>query len=177
MSNARPNERENILNLQRYLRQLSFDFEEIPAVPIDGIFESVTEDALRAYQKLKGLEITGRADTESWTRLFEDYLLSIEQNTRGNGFYIFPRLPQGSAVYPGEQHFLVTVIQYILNELRIFYTDIPLNDQNGVYDEMTRQGILEFQRRTGLPETDRVDLMTWNAMVDAHRRLVDRDEL
>ena len=176
MTDIRPNERENVLNLQRYLRQLSFDYPSISPLPLDGIFDTATRQALSDYQRMVGLEQTGQADPLTLERLFEDYLASVQRNTRGNGFYIFPRTPPNYAVYPDENHFLVQVIQYMLNELRVLYGDIPLNAQNGVYDEATRQGVLEFQRRHNLPQNDRVDLTTWNAMTDAFRRLYDRYE-
>lgn len=169
----RPNERQSIENLQRYLRQLSFDFPDIPQVPVDGIFESATERALRTYQGMKGLPATGRADLETWTRLFEDYEASLVRNSRGEGFYIFPRMPKDYTLTLGEEHFLVEVIQYILNELRLLYDDIPQNGQSGIYDEPTRQGVAVFQRRHGLPVTDHVDRATWNALADAHRRVSD----
>lgn len=169
----RPNERQSIENLQRYLRQLSFDFPEIPQVPIDGIFESVTERALRAYQSMKGLPDTGRADFETWTRLFEDYENSLVRNSRGEGFYIFPRTPTDYTIARGEEHFLVEVIQYILNELRALYDDIPQNGQSGIYDEATEQGLAVFQRKNGLPISHSVDRSTWNALASAHRRMSD----
>jgi peptidoglycan hydrolase-like protein with peptidoglycan-binding domain len=74
-------------------------------------------------------------------------------------------------VYPEEEHFLVMVIQFILNELRIAYDEIPQNSQSGVYDLATRQGILAFQRRNRLNESDRVDRATWNALAREYRRL------
>lgn len=172
----RPNERQAITNLQRYLRQLSFDYPDIPSPPIDGIFESVTEQSLRAYQAMKGLPDTGQADLETWTLLFDDYNDSLVRNTRGNGFYIFPREPKGYELTPDEQHFLVEVVQYMLNELRVLYDDIPQNEQNGIYDDKTVQGIAVFQKRHRLPVTGKVDLMTWNALTDAYRRIGDRDE-
>ncbi len=169
----RPNERQSIANLQRYLRQLSFDCPDIPQVPVDGIFESVTERALRAYQSMKGLPATGRADLETWTRLFEDYEASLVRNSRGEGFYIFPRTPTDYTLTTGEEHFLVEVVQYILNELRVLYDDIPQNGQSGIYDEATEQGLAVFQRRNGLPISHEVDRRTWNALADAHRRMSD----
>ena len=172
-----PNERESILNLQRYLRQLSFDHPQIPPPPEDGIFESATRDALRAYQRMVGLDATGIADLESFNRLFLDYRRSLEQNSRGEGFYIFPRAPKDYVLSPDEEQFLVTVVQYILNELRVWYDDIPPNDQDGRYSEATRQGVAVFQKRNGLEATGLVDRATWNALADAHRRLGDRDEI
>lgn len=172
-----PNERQSIRNLQRYLRQLSFDYPQIKAPPEDGIFDSATRDALRAYQQMSGLRETGRADLETWSRLFSDYRHSVERNSRNAGFYIFPRTPNDYVLSPDEEQFLVTVVQYILNELRVLYDDIPLNDQSGRYDENTREGVSVFQKRNGLDRTGLVDRNTWNALADAHHRLSSRGEI
>jgi len=165
------NQKEYVLNLQRYLRQLSATEPDIMPPPLDGIFDTATDKALREYQALRGLPVTGRADLETWTLLYEDYLASLDKQARAEGFFLFPDFPPDYAVYPEEAHFLVTVIQFILNELRIAYDEIPRNTQSGVYDLATRQGILAFQRRYGLNESDRVDRATWNALAREYRRL------
>ncbi|MBR5616322.1 MAG: peptidoglycan-binding protein [Clostridia bacterium] len=172
----RINEREYILNLQRYLRQLSVTEPSLKAPPLDGIFDTATQDALRNYQRLRGLTPTGRADLETWTRLYEDYLSSLKQQARSEGFYLFPDGPNNFAVYPDDENFLVMVVQYILNELRVAYDDIPQNSLSGVYDAQTRQGVLTFQRHLGLPQNDRVDRATWNALVREHDRLLNEIE-
>ena len=177
MAKEKPNERQTIANLQRYLRQLSFDFPEIPPLPVDGIFDTATADAVRAYQTMKGLPATGVVDLITWNQLFEDYEKSLERNTVGNGFYIFPRTPSDYILSPDETQFLTLVVQYILNELRVFYDDILQNSQSGTYDKETMSGVKTFQRRNGLPETGLVDRKTWNALAAAHRRMTDRDEV
>jgi len=165
------NQKEYVLNLQRYLRQLSATEPDITPPPLDGIFDTATEQALRQYQTLRGLPVTGRADLQTWTMLYEDYLSSLNKQAASEGFFLFPDFPPDYAVYPEEQHFLVMVIQFILNELRIAYDQIPPNTQSGVYDLATRQGILAFQRRNRLQESDRVDRATWNALAREYRRL------
>ena len=71
---ARENEREAIQNLQRYLRRLSYFNEEIGAVPIDGVFDGETEGALRSFQRAEGLPETGRADRDTWERLYAAFV-------------------------------------------------------------------------------------------------------
>lgn len=168
---TRENESEYIKNLQRYLRVISAITPSIPPPPIDGIFDSATENALQIYQELRALPITGRADMETWNRVYADYLSALQLQAASEGFYLFPDSPLNYAVYPDEEHFLVLVIQYILNELSAAYDDIPQNNQSGIYDEQTRQGVLAFQRRNGLIENDRVDRATWNALVKEHNRV------
>ncbi len=173
---AKPNERQAVAALQRYLRQLSLDGAPIPLLAVDGIFETRTEQALRAYQAWVGLEATGAADAATWDRLFADYQASLERNRPSEGLDIFPPEPSDYALYPDDAQFLVEVVQFILNELRLWYDDIPPNGQSGVFDEATRQGILAFQGRQGLRLQDRVDRATWNALARDYRRLSSRAE-
>ena len=72
-----PNYNEAVANLQRYLRQLSYWEKSIPQAPVDGVWDSQTEDALREYQRLRGLPVTGSADFETWERLYGDYRASL----------------------------------------------------------------------------------------------------
>ena len=168
---TRENERDYIRNLQRYLRVISATTPQIPPPPLDGVFDTATEESVRIYQELRGLPVTGRVNLETWNRVYSDYLAALELQAASEGLYLFPDSPLNYAVYPDEDHFLVLVIQYILNELRAAYDDIPQNAQSGIYDEQTRQGVLAFQRKNGLPENDRVDRATWNALVKEHKRV------
>ena len=70
-----------VTNLQRYLRQLSYDEASIPPPPVDGIFEDATVAALREFQRLRGFPVTGQADQETWDRLYADYRASLAKNS------------------------------------------------------------------------------------------------
>ena len=72
------NEREATRNLQKYLRQLGYFDADFPLVPIDGIFESDTRDALMIFQTKNSLPATGVADKETWDALFAEYLASLD---------------------------------------------------------------------------------------------------
>ena len=91
-------------------------------------------------------------------------------------FCPFPRFPVNYSVGRGNRQFLVEIIQYILNELTLSYDDIPRNDQSGLYDEDTENGILAFQRTHTLPATGKVDKMTWNALVEAYNVISEHDK-
>ena len=54
--------------MQQRLRNLGFR-----AVPVDGVLESNTEQALRAFQKTNGLPETGQADTATRQKLKEKH--------------------------------------------------------------------------------------------------------
>lgn len=167
---ARENEREAILQLQRFLRQLSYFDESIGAVPVDGVFDRDTEAALRAFQQSEGLSPSGRADLETWERLFATYTASLRERSEPLRIAHFPQIPENYRVETGETQFLVAIIQNALHELSSVYDepfDVP---QSGVFDADTASAVRAFQRIHGLPATGAVDRTTWNALAEAYNR-------
>jgi peptidoglycan hydrolase-like protein with peptidoglycan-binding domain len=167
---ARQNEQEAIRNLQRYLRHLSYFSDEIIDVPIDGIFGSDTEEALRAFQQMEGLPVTGRADLETWERLFAVYTDSIASKQPPRQIGHFPQIPEDYTVEVGEVQFLVNIIQNALQELTVVYDSIGEVPQTGEYDAATADAVRAFQEANGLSPTGAVDRTTWNAIADAYNR-------
>lgn len=164
-----PYETQAVLNMQRYLRQLSYFDPDIPSVPIDGIYDSATATAVAAFQKKYALPQTGTADAVTWAKLFDEYLRSIEENTRPEPVNIFPRFPGDYSIGrrdPQPFTALILAIQYILRELMIDYGyDPELLPVTGEYDEATEAAIRDFQAIHNLPTTGRVNRTTWNTMV------------
>ena len=71
------NERENIAALQRMLRELHHADARIPLLAVDGIYGGETTDAVREFQRIGGLEASGRADWRTWRRLAEEYARTL----------------------------------------------------------------------------------------------------
>lgn len=163
-----PYETQAIYNLQRYLRQLSRFDPAIPSVDEDGIFGDQTRSSLSAFQHRYGLPITGTADHETWARLFNEYLASVEERTRPLPVYLFPRFPAEYSVGRGDENLLVGVIQYLLRELLTLYgKDVELFPLDGVFGELTERAVKDFQSVQRLPPDGRVDRVTWNRLAQA----------
>ena len=151
-------------NLQKYLRQLAYFDENIPFVPLDGNSGSATADALRAYQARRGLPVTGVADQETWEALYEDYLISLEEEAPPSRFSPFPSETKGYALRVADEGFAVAAVQHMLEEISVFFPITPVA-VTGIYDEATRDAVSEVQARYLLPVTGEVDKLTWNALV------------
>ena len=174
MSVEHDNKRKAIQNLQRYLRQLSYFNEEILEPPIDGIFERDTEEALRAFQRSASLPPTGRADRETFERLYEAYLASLAARAEPLRIPHFPQIPEDYTVEVGDTQFWVQIIQNALHELSSVYDELENVSQSGVYDADTATAVRAFQRIHGLPATGAVDRTTWNALAEAYNRNLNR---
>lgn len=47
---------------------------------VDGYFGEITEDALKAYQKSKGIPETGKTDKETWKAIYTDVELTMDED-------------------------------------------------------------------------------------------------
>ena len=152
-------------NIQRYLRQLSYENESIPRPPIDGIFDTATEESLKAFQNLYALSPTGRADKVTFDTLFEAYLAAMEKTDRRQTLDVFPKTPRDHVIDIGEESLTVSVLQLILGELTAVFDTLEFYEATGIYDESTAENVRSFQRLSRLPITGKVDLKTWNRIL------------
>jgi peptidoglycan hydrolase-like protein with peptidoglycan-binding domain len=157
-------------NLQRYLRQLAYFEPEIPLAPIDGTAGEDTTAAIREFQRLNGLNITGVADKETWDRIYGEYLLSLERALPPIPFSPFPLTPMDYSAKMGDRGFLVQAIQHILAEISLIYKIFPEIEESGVFDEATENAVKTLQRGYSLEETGAVDRRTWNALVRQYEK-------
>ncbi len=170
-----PYEIDAIINLQRYLRQISRFDSDIPMVDEDGIYGDATRAAVIAFQQKYGLPTTGIADPETWNMVFNEYLASVEARTRPEPVYIFPRLPADYAAVRGEESVLVMVIQLLLRDVLLIYgSEAELLPLDGVFGAETEEAVKAFQRIHRLPDDGRVDRITWNRLATVQRGLNDR---
>lgn len=165
MSTPYFNEATAVRNLQRYLRRLSFDDPRFLRVPIDGIFDTVTEDALRVFQSEYGLPATGRADFATWERLWQEYRRVEAEHDRTPVLHLFPTTPEGYVLRRGEESITVSFLQLLLQELGVIYDTLEWGEVTGVFDDLTERNVRRIQRAALLPETGEVDLITWNRIL------------
>ena len=78
--------RAHIFDLQTFLRRIQLDQAHVhPLVP-DGIFGPETAAAVRDFQRRNGLLVTGTAGYETWTAIYQAYLLLLLGDTPQSPF-------------------------------------------------------------------------------------------
>ena len=58
--------------LQLMLNSLSL-YYDLPRIPVNGTYDTVTELVVREFQRVNMLPVTGRVDRATWKRLAEEY--------------------------------------------------------------------------------------------------------
>lgn len=163
-------EEKAITDIQTFLRHLSFHSDNIGDLPIDGIWDSSTSDALIAFQRENGLSPTGIADRETYDLLKREYDRSVALNSPPARLDLFPRSPLNFEIKEGDTGILVDTVQFILNELERLYSFQNLN-QSGIYDSATASAIKLFQEKNMINTTGRVGRETWDALAIQHNLL------
>ena len=171
-------ERDAILNIQRYLRHLTFHDGRLGGqgqVPLDGIWESATRDAIIKFQQTRDLPVTGTVDRATWDALKAEYDRSVANNSPPVSLALFPRYPSGFTIKKGDAGFLVDTVQYLLEQLERLYF-FPDYKASGSFDDLTETYVRDFQRRNLIPPTGEVDRETWDAMAIQHNLLLEYEE-
>ncbi|MBE6726155.1 MAG: peptidoglycan-binding protein [Ruminococcaceae bacterium] len=156
------NERERIETLQRMLCMLGAAWGEgCLTVPVCGVWNEATERAVRAFQEMRCLPVTGLCGRETWDSVVA--CCSEEEERRAP---VFVRIRETEAG-PGDEGDAVLWLQLILRGLE---ADCPFGSvpADGRYGAETEAAVRCFQRIAGLPETGRADRPTWLALAEAY---------
>lgn len=153
-----------IFNLQTYLRAISFADSRIEKVPIDGIFDSDTEKAVASFQRTRGLPPTGVVDKSTWDAIYNEFKKITEETDRTQKYNFFPLYPESYEAEIGEESAFISLVQILLKELSVIYDSFENVEVTGIFDETTEKAIKDFQKASGLPETGKINLITWNRL-------------
>ncbi|MBE6673659.1 MAG: spore cortex-lytic protein [Ruminococcaceae bacterium] len=160
----------------QYLLNLASEFNnEIPPVSIDGIFGSGTKNALEAFQRANGLEITGQVGLQDWDRLYREYVGII--NSLPQGYFSSITLPYpGTVLRIGSSGEAVSALQEYLNYISNTYTSIPKTAVDGVFGPATQRAVLAYKEIFGLGNQGIVSSSTWDSITSTYRDLYDGNQ-
>ncbi len=157
----------NVTVIQASLNRISQNYPAIPKInPVDGIFGSQTEAAVRKFQEIFDLSPDGIVGEATWYALVRLYVAVTnlaELRSEGQTFYgISWAYPD--AIVRGDEGEKVTHLQYMLSVLSEFIPEIPTLSVNGVFDDATYDAVVAFQQYAGLPDNGVVGATTWDTI-------------
>lgn len=161
--------RDNIREVQEYLRTLVLVDNNHRELAVDGIFGEETEDAVKQFQLANGLPVTGRVDSETWDRLLQDYLDALTLLSDAVALKVFPA-PQYT-LKESDTGNTVFILQAMLNTLTDTVQGLSALNVNGVFDSDTAQRVKELQRIGGFSQTGEVDRSFWDHLASWYNSL------
>jgi peptidoglycan hydrolase-like protein with peptidoglycan-binding domain len=162
--------------VQVWLNRISRNFPAIPKIPAaDGVFDTATEAAVRKFQQVFGLEVTGVVNAATWykiTYIFTSVKRLAELDSEGVRFEeISPQFREELSI--GMQSIEVSMLQYYLAVIGAYYEAVMPVDITGYFGEQTERSVKSFQRVFGLPQTGVVDRATRNDIFRAYQGIVE----
>ncbi|MBO5908350.1 MAG: peptidoglycan-binding protein [Clostridia bacterium] len=165
------NKKAAVTEIQSYLFFLSDKkYPQIPRVPIDGVFDKETENAVIEFQKIMLLSPTGVVDFETFTKLYNEYESAmIDYNTEN---YIF-----GNSNLPlkeNDQNEDVRALHVMVNRLRKTYPQINAVGTGSYFSTSTKNALKELRGifyLPGLPILDKALYRRMKEEINARERI------
>lgn len=157
--------------IQTQLNRIARNYPAIPKIANEnGIFGVDTQSAVREFQGIFNLNRTGTVDKATWYRIKQYYVgvkrlseLVSEGITSDEA-----QLPFAGELSQGMQGIEVRTLQYYLNIIAYFNSELNPPPLDGVFGQSTTQSVRQFQRIYGLEETGIVRAPTWTRLSQAY---------
>jgi len=163
----------NVLLMQRYLNRISGNFWMQPIPNPTGQFNSRTRETTVEFQRIAKLLADGVIGKSTWyeiTRYYVAVRQLAELTSEGQRIGI-GNTPPTSVLRLNARGEDVVELQFILNYIASFFTDVPKVIENGVYREDTRRSVEAFQRQNGLTADGIVGPSTWRKLYDVYHAI------
>ena len=161
---------------QQQLNRISRNYPAIPKIDITtGIFDNQTRLAVEKFQEIFNLPINGTVDKSTWYKIKEIYNgVKRLGELLSEGLTLSEVTPQyARELTPGMSGYDVITIQYYLNVIAYFNSNLNIFPISGTFDAATQNAVNAFQTQYGLPVTGTVDEATWNVMTDVYKSILD----
>lgn len=156
----------DVFRMQHSLARISDNFPLIPNVEITGFFDEDTENAVRAFQEIFGLPVTGIVDSDTWYQIRYIYIAVTQLAELVSEGLFAEELQQlySNIVLEGGSLPIVAYIQLFLNIVSEKYSDLQPIEIDVIFGPETTQAVRQYQNIMGLNPTGIVDQETLNVM-------------
>ncbi len=162
---------EDVRTIQNQLNRIGKNFPAVPRIhAVNGAFDGPTEEAVRTFQQIFNLTADGIVGKATWYKIKEIFNgvkklsdLTSEGITISEAQRVYPRV-----LRLGDRGLSVRTVQYYLAFLGYVWTQLPLIEITGIFDEATQNAVTVFQQRSGLAVDGIVGRETWNALQRAY---------
>ena len=164
-----------VLAIQRDLKRIRKNYPAIPNITSDlGIYDEETEAAVKKFQEIFNLPVTGVVDKGTWYKIkyvYNSVLKLADLYSEG--------LTENDVTFRyadelkyGDTGIEVEYIHYFLDALAFLDPDIPRLPTNSIYTNNTESIVKAFQEKYKLPVTGIFTYSDWTMLKNAYRTIL-----
>jgi peptidoglycan hydrolase-like protein with peptidoglycan-binding domain len=160
-----------VLAIQRDLRRIRKNYPAIPDITNTlGLYENETESAVKKFQEIFNLPVTGIVNKATWYKIKYVYNsvkkladLYSEGLTKEEATFLYD-----DELKYGDTGIQVEYIHYFLDAIAFLDNDIPRLPTNSIYSDNTVTMIKSFQQKYNLPVTGIFTYSDWKVLKDTY---------
>ena len=160
-----------VLLIQRDLRRIRKNYPAIPNITTTlGIYDEETVEAVKKFQQIFSLPITGVVDKATWYKIKYIYTsvkklsdLYSEGLSEGETTFLYE-----DELNYGDTGIEVEHIHYFLDAIAFLDPDIPRLPINSIYNDNSMTMVKAFQKKYGLPETGIFTYQDWKVLKEVY---------
>ena len=164
-----------VLAIQRDLRRIRQNYPAIPNIRSTvGIYDEDTVEAVKKFQEIFSLPVTGIVDKATWYKIKYIYtsvkkLSDLYSEGLSEGEVTF--LYEDELNY-GDTGIEVEHIHYFLDAIAFLDSDIPRLPINSIYNDNSITMVKAFQKKYGLPVTGIFTYNDWRVLKEVYDRIL-----
>lgn len=164
-----------VLAIQRDLRRIRKNYPAIPDITTTlGIYDTETENAVKKFQEIFNLPVTGRVDKATWYKIKYVYTsvkklsdLYSEGISEEEATFLYT-----DELNYGDTGIEVEYVHYFLDAIAFLDKDIPRLPTNSIYGNNTITMVKAFQEKYGLPVTGIFTYRDWLTLQSVYNRIL-----
>ena len=161
--------------IQRDLNRIRKNYPAIPLIETNlGIYNQETEDAVKKFQEIFALPVTGIVDKATWYKIKYIYTsvkklsdLYTEGLTTDEATFQYR-----DVLEYGDTGIEVEFMHYYLDSIAFLDNDIPRLKTNSVYNDSTRTMVMAFQKKYNLPVTGEFTYKDFNVLKNVYDNML-----
>ena len=170
----------SVQRMQNFLNRIRVNFPLIPRISNpNGYFGADTENAVRTFQRTFDLTVDGIIGRATWNKinfLHVGIIRLAELDSEGERIGLSPA-PPTKVISQGARGEDVNHLQFLLNFISPYYTSVPPVIKDSVFDSVTKNSVIEFQKTFGLVPDGIVGPVTWNKLYAVYRGIEENVKL
>ena len=155
--------------LHYVLQVISYFDNDLPSLRVNGTFNDNTKAMVINFQKKYGLPTTGEVDADTWDKIIQVYVNTINNIPKEYAIYEDELFP-GRILALGMRGDDVKTIQKFLLKICQKFKNIPGVRVSGIFDDIMEKSVMKIQSLYNLDTTGVIEPVTWYNIVEYSKK-------